>query len=193
MCLQPAINAQRWKSSLIQSTNTRTFGDNEHITAPEVYWDYCGPHLICMERMSGVPMDQFQVIQDMGVDGELILIHLGRGNYFSLDPDHANVLAPRKRTLHTLLPGMLFRDGTPDPWIVVGSMGGDAQPQIHAQFVSAVVDGGLDIATAISALAPGTGLTRMPAARNGGQKLRRRRMPPAPNSKRDRKPWDIFP
>jgi gamma-glutamyltranspeptidase/glutathione hydrolase len=74
-----------------------------------------------------------------------------RGSFFSLDPDHANVLAPRKRTLHTLLPGMLFRDGQPGPWIVVGSMGGDAQPQIHAQFVSCVVDGGLDIGTAIAA------------------------------------------
>ena len=74
-----------------------------------------------------------------------------RGSYFSLDPDHPNVLEPRKRTLHTLLPGMLFRDGQLGPWIVVGSMGGDAQPQIHAQFVSAVVDGELDIRTAIAA------------------------------------------
>ena len=74
-----------------------------------------------------------------------------RGSFFSLDPDHANVLAPRKRTLHTLLPGMLFRDGQPGPWIVAGSMGGDAQPQVHAQFVTAVVDGGVDIGTAIAA------------------------------------------
>jgi gamma-glutamyltranspeptidase len=74
-----------------------------------------------------------------------------RGSFFSLDPDHANVLAPRKRTLHTLLPGMLFRDGQPGPWIVVGSMGGDAQPQIHAQFVTSVVDGVVDIGTAIAA------------------------------------------
>ena len=74
-----------------------------------------------------------------------------RGSFFSLDPAHANVLAPRKRTLHTLLPGMLFRDGQPGPWILVGSMGGDAQPQIHAQFVSAVVDGGVDIQTAVAA------------------------------------------
>ena len=73
-----------------------------------------------------------------------------RGSYFSLDPDHVNVLAPGKRTLHTLLPGMLFRD--PDyPWIVAGSMGGDAQPQIHAQLVSALVDGGLDIQSAVAA------------------------------------------
>jgi gamma-glutamyltranspeptidase len=74
-----------------------------------------------------------------------------RGSYFSLDPDHPNVLEPRKRTLHTLLPGMLFRDGRVGPWIIAGSMGGDAQPQVHAQFVSAVVDGGLDIRTAIVA------------------------------------------
>ncbi|HET9083536.1 MAG TPA: gamma-glutamyltransferase family protein [Candidatus Limnocylindrales bacterium] len=85
------------------------------------------------------------------VDPETGIHYHNRGSYFSLDPDHANVLEPRKRTLHTLLPGMLFRDGQSDPWIVVGSMGGDAQPQIHAQFVSAVVDGGVDIATAVSA------------------------------------------
>jgi gamma-glutamyltranspeptidase/glutathione hydrolase len=44
---------------------------------------------------------------------------------------------------------MLFRDGT--PWVVVGSMGGDAQPQIHAQVVSALVDGAAGIVTAIGA------------------------------------------
>jgi gamma-glutamyltranspeptidase len=85
------------------------------------------------------------------VDPQTGIHYQNRASYFSLDPDHANVLAPRKRTLHTLLPGMLFRDGQPGPWIVVGSMGGDAQPQIHAQFVSAVVDGGLDIQTAVGA------------------------------------------
>jgi predicted unusual protein kinase regulating ubiquinone biosynthesis (AarF/ABC1/UbiB family)/predicted transcriptional regulator len=49
------------------------FGDNRWITAPEVYWDYCGPHLICMERMTGVPMDQFETLRQQGVDGELVL------------------------------------------------------------------------------------------------------------------------
>jgi gamma-glutamyltranspeptidase / glutathione hydrolase len=73
-----------------------------------------------------------------------------RGSYFSLDPDHPNVLAPGKRTLHTLMPGMLFTAGRAEPWVVAGSMGGDAQPQIHAQLVSALVDGRLDIRSAIS-------------------------------------------
>jgi gamma-glutamyltranspeptidase/glutathione hydrolase len=72
-----------------------------------------------------------------------------RGSYFSLQEGHPNELAPGKRPLHTLLPGMLFREGR--PWVVLGSMGGDAQPQIHAQVVSALVDGGVDVATAVGA------------------------------------------
>jgi gamma-glutamyltranspeptidase len=74
-----------------------------------------------------------------------------RGASFSLDPSHPNVLEPRKRTAHTLLPGMLFREGERRPWVVAGSMGGDIQPQIHVQLVSALVDGGADIETAVAA------------------------------------------
>jgi len=85
------------------------------------------------------------------VDPATGIHYQNRGSYFSLDPEHPNVLAPGKRTLHTLLPGMLFRDGEARPWVVTGSMGGDAQPQIHAQVVSALVDGDVDIATAVGA------------------------------------------
>jgi gamma-glutamyltranspeptidase len=85
------------------------------------------------------------------VDPDTGIHYQNRGSYFSLDPSHPNVLAPGKRTLHTLLPGMLFRAGERRPWVVTGSMGGDAQPQIHAQVVSALVDGGLDVATAVGA------------------------------------------
>jgi gamma-glutamyltranspeptidase / glutathione hydrolase len=74
-----------------------------------------------------------------------------RGSSFHLDAGHPNELQPGKRPLHTLLPWMLFRGGLPGPWIVGGSMGGDAQPQIAAQVISALVDGGVDIRTAVSA------------------------------------------
>ena len=76
------------------------------------------------------------------------------------------MLAPGKRTLHTLLPGMLFRDGERRPWVVAGSMGGDAQPQIHAQVVSALVDGGVDVATAVA---------RAALVRRAGATISRRR------------------
>jgi gamma-glutamyltranspeptidase/glutathione hydrolase len=83
------------------------------------------------------------------VDSATGISFQNRGAFFRLDPTHANALAPRKRTVHTLTPGMLLRDGK--PWIVHGSMGGEIQPQVFAQFVSAVVDGGLDVATAVAA------------------------------------------
>ncbi len=74
------------------------------------------------------------------VDPETGIGYQNRGAFFRLGPGHANSLAPRKRTLHTLTPGMLLRDGK--PWIVHGSMGGEIQPQVFAQVVSAIVDGG---------------------------------------------------
>jgi predicted unusual protein kinase regulating ubiquinone biosynthesis (AarF/ABC1/UbiB family) len=49
------------------------FGDNSWITAPEVYWDHCGPRVICMERLFGTPMDRFAEVRARGIDGELVL------------------------------------------------------------------------------------------------------------------------
>jgi predicted unusual protein kinase regulating ubiquinone biosynthesis (AarF/ABC1/UbiB family) len=68
--LVPALEASRQDRF---RTAIGAFGDNEFVTAPEIYWDYCGPHMICMERMSGVPMDQVEAIKELGVDGELVL------------------------------------------------------------------------------------------------------------------------
>ncbi|HEX5945179.1 MAG TPA: AarF/UbiB family protein [Acidimicrobiales bacterium] len=53
--------------------NIDAFGDNAWITAPEVYWDHCGPRVICMERLFGTPMDRFAEVRARGVDGELVL------------------------------------------------------------------------------------------------------------------------
>ena len=50
-----------------------SFGDNRWITAPVVYWDHCGPRVICMERLRGTPMDRFAEIKARGIDGELVL------------------------------------------------------------------------------------------------------------------------
>ena len=70
-----------------------------------------------------------------------------RGAYFSLDPSHPNALAPRARTLHTLMPGMMLRGGVAE--IAFGAMGGDGQPQTMVQLVQGVVNDGLDPQAAV--------------------------------------------
>ena len=69
-----------------------------------------------------------------------------RGALFSLDPASPNVLAPRKRPFHTIIPAFMERG---DEHIGFGIMGGANQPLAHAQFVSNVVDYGMNIQAAL--------------------------------------------
>ena len=71
-----------------------------------------------------------------------------RGSGFSLEPGHPNELAPNKRPYHTIIPGMLLRDGV--FWGCFGVMGGYMQPQGHFQVVSAMLDDGLDPQAALN-------------------------------------------
>jgi gamma-glutamyltranspeptidase / glutathione hydrolase len=69
-----------------------------------------------------------------------------RGALFSLDPSSPNVLAPRKRPFHTIIPAFMERG---QQHIGFGIMGGANQPLAHAQFVSNVVDFGMNIQAAL--------------------------------------------
>jgi gamma-glutamyltranspeptidase/glutathione hydrolase len=71
-----------------------------------------------------------------------------RGGLFTLDAAHPNALAPRKRPLHTIIPGFMT-DGTRH--VAFGIMGGWNQSQAHVQFVSNVVDHGMNIQAALEA------------------------------------------
>lgn len=71
-----------------------------------------------------------------------------RGALFRLDPSHPDALAPRKRPFHTIIPAFMQKG---DIHIGFGIMGGANQPVAHAQFVSNVVDYGMNIQAALSA------------------------------------------
>ena len=71
-----------------------------------------------------------------------------RGALFVLDPKHPNVLQPRKRPFHTIIPAFMEQG---DVRIGFGIMGGPNQPLAHAQFVSNFVDYGMNIQAAVEA------------------------------------------
>ena len=71
-----------------------------------------------------------------------------RGGLFEMDPESPNALCPRKRPFHTIIPGFMQKD---DIHMGFGIMGGLNQAQAHAQFVSNVVDAGMNIQAAMEA------------------------------------------
>jgi gamma-glutamyltranspeptidase/glutathione hydrolase len=81
------------------------------------------------------------------VDGMGFHLH-NRGSGFSLDAKHPNALAGRKRPFHTIIPAFMERD---DVHIGFGIIGGANQPQAHAQFVSYMVDHGMNLQAALDA------------------------------------------
>jgi gamma-glutamyltranspeptidase/glutathione hydrolase len=66
-----------------------------------------------------------------------------RGGCFNLTRGHPNRLEPGKRPFHTIIPAFVTRDG--EPLMAFGLMGGDMQPQGHAQIIVNLLDFGMDL------------------------------------------------
>lgn len=81
----------------------------------------------------------------VGVEGAGFILH-NRAAGFVLDKGHPNVLAGRKRPFHSIIPAFLEKD---DQHIGFGIMGGPNQPLAHAQFVSNLVDYGMNLQGAL--------------------------------------------
>ncbi len=80
-------------------------------------------------------------------DTSILLNH--RGCYFWLDPDNANVIAPRKRPRTTPCTFIVLKDG--QPFMTLGTPGGDSQPQSCLQVFNNIVDFGMHVQDAVEA------------------------------------------
>ncbi|HEY7219368.1 MAG TPA: gamma-glutamyltransferase [Candidatus Binatia bacterium] len=83
------------------------------------------------------------------VEPETGIILQNRGHLFSLDENHPNCIGPHKRCVHTLMPGMMFRNDK--PYAALGLKGGHVQPQVQVQIISNLIDFGMTPQQAIAA------------------------------------------
>jgi gamma-glutamyltranspeptidase/glutathione hydrolase len=81
------------------------------------------------------------------VDGMGFVLQ-NRGGGFTLDPGSPDVLAGGTRPSHTIIPAFMEHG---DEHIGFGIMGGSVQPLAHAQFVSNLVDYGMNVQEALEA------------------------------------------
>lgn len=66
-----------------------------------------------------------------------------RGMAFSMEPGHANQYQAGKRPFHTIIPAFVTREDR--PLMAFGVMGGEAQPQMHAQIILNLIDYGMNL------------------------------------------------
>ncbi|MCR9151385.1 MAG: gamma-glutamyltransferase family protein [Rhodobacteraceae bacterium] len=81
--------------------------------------------------------------------GKFGILLQNRGAGFTLAAGHPNEAAGGKRPMHTIIPGMIAREGR----VIVpfGVMGGAYQPAGHARFLTNLVHHGMDVQAAIDA------------------------------------------
>ncbi|HVI85589.1 MAG TPA: gamma-glutamyltransferase, partial [bacterium] len=81
------------------------------------------------------------------IEGTGILLNNRAGRGFNLEPGHPNIIAPGKRTMHTLMAFLATREGRPH--LAWATRGGDAQAQWGFQVFSNIVHHDMNVQAAV--------------------------------------------
>ena len=98
--------------------------------------------------VSATPSSFAGLAQGMILGDTGILINT-RGCYFWLDPDNPNAIAPHKRPRTTPCTFIILKDG--QPFMTLGTPGGDSQPQCNLQVFNNLVDFGMNVQESVEA------------------------------------------
>jgi gamma-glutamyltranspeptidase/glutathione hydrolase len=98
--------------------------------------------------VSATPSSFAALAQGMILGDTGILINC-RGCYFWLDPDNPNAIAPHKRPRTTPCTFIMLKNG--QPYLTLGTPGGDSQPQSNLQVLTNIVDFGFNVQDAVEA------------------------------------------
>jgi len=77
----------------------RNFANSTMLLVPEIYWDYCSPEIMVMQRMYGTPVSQVDALREAGIDipklaangVEIFYTQVFRDGFFHADMHPGNV------------------------------------------------------------------------------------------------------
>ena len=130
--LSPQYLAQRAK--LIDPTKATHFGPGVPDAGGTIYLSAADESgmMVSFIQSNYMGFGSGVVMPDSGISLQ------NRGVGFSMDANSPNVVGPRKRPFHTIIPGFLSKNGK--PVMSFGVMGGDMQPQGHLQTLVRMLD-----------------------------------------------------
>jgi ubiquinone biosynthesis protein len=78
----------------------RNFEGSDLLLVPEVFWDYCGTHVMVMEWMDGTPISQIERLREQGINipklasagVEIFFTQVFRDGFFHADMHPGNIL-----------------------------------------------------------------------------------------------------
>ena len=78
----------------------RNFANSKLLKIPEMYWDYCAPNVMVMERMHGIPIGRMDELRAAGIDlkklsrdgVEIFFTQVFRDGFFHADMHPGNIM-----------------------------------------------------------------------------------------------------